>query len=312
MSTTTDIQKNILTTIAYYDGMDYPMTALEIWKYLMNIQSSLEEKFSLAKVTDVLDSYNARRFIEEYHGFYFLRGRSDLVEKRIKHGKISTSKIKKLRRVVWLLRFCPFVQMIAVTGGLAMKNADTKSDWDVLAVLKNGRIWTGRTLVTALAQLLGKRRHGLKIRNRICLNFFITDKSLQIPTRDIFSAHEYFFMFPIFDAGVFRKFQLENRWIRDYKPNFYLNEAENSKNLRSTRIASLMRETGERILNFDFLEHWLKGWQSKRIIRDPRTKKGGSFVRISDDSLIFLPEPHGPKLLELLERKIEKMKAVGY
>ncbi len=308
-----ELQKNILATIAYYDGMDYPLTGFEVWKYLINFNSQLtthnSQLFSLVNVINELGEYNFKRFVEEDRGFYFLRGRKELVDQRIKRDKISVGKIKKLRRVVWLSRFIPFIRMIGITGALAMKNADYKSDWDVLIVLKSGRIWTGRTLITIFAQLLGKRRHNGKIRNRICLNYFITDKSLDLITKDIFSAHEYFFMLPIFDAGIFQKFQIRNSWIRDYKPNYYLREVGE---IRDVGVIREIRGIGERILGWNFLENWLGGWQREKIMKNPLTKTPGSFIRATDEHLIFLPEPHGPELEKNMNEKMGKFSPQGF
>ena len=50
-----NLSKYILTTLAYYDALDYPMTAFEIWKCLTRAEDEkTEEKFDLA---DVLHDY---------------------------------------------------------------------------------------------------------------------------------------------------------------------------------------------------------------------------------------------------------------
>ncbi len=307
--------KNIFATLAYYDGMDYPMTAFEAWKYLINVKCQMsnvkcisEEKYTLNDVINGLDDYELRKFVEEYRGFYFLRGRKELVKKRIDRNKIAVGKLKRLRRVVWFLRFIPFVRMIGVTGRLAMKHTEKNSDWDVLAVLKSGKIWTGRTLVTGFLHLIGKRRYGEKIKDRICLNHFITDNSLEVATKErfaLFSAHEFSFAFPIFDTGIFQKFQLQNSWIRDYHPNYYLNETGNLKTLGDDGASKIIRGIGEKILSWDFLEDWLGKWQAKKIENNPKTHLAGSFIRFSEKALVFLPKPQG---LELIKNLREKMK----
>ncbi len=306
-----EIQKNILATIAYYDGMDYPLAVFEVYKYLINFNpqptTHNPQPFSLAGIIKELNEYDLRRFIEEDRGFHFLKGRKELVDRRIKCDKISAGKIKKLRRIVWFLRFIPFIRMIGITGALAMKNADYKSDWDVLIVLKNGRIWTGRTLITGFLHLIGKRRHSKKIEDRICLNHFITDDFLEVATKEKFpefSAHEFSFMFPVFDTGIFQKFQIRNSWIRNYKPNFYLREVGRVGEIGVVRA---IREIGEKILNFDFLEKWLGRWQREKIINNPLTKTPGSFIRATDEHLVFLPEPHGPELEKNMNEKMSKI-----
>ncbi len=305
-----ELTKNIFTTVAYYDGMNYPLSAFEVWKCLIQVQSEFKKEFSLNDVIDKLDEYEVKKFVEEQKGFYFLRGRKELAEKRIACDKISTAKIKRLKKIVRFLKFAPFVRMIVTTGRLAMKNAEKESDWDVLVVLKKGKIWTGRTLVTLFLHLIGKRRYKEKIKDRICLNHFITDESLNVSIGDDypeFSAHEFSFMTPLFDVGIFRKFQLKNSWVKNYKPNFYLNEAGTLNLLKDSGASKMIRGIGERLLNWNFLENWLRSWQKKKIARNPKTVLPGSFIRALDERLVFLPDPQGPKLLDHLKRKMENM-----
>jgi predicted nucleotidyltransferase len=195
--------------------------------------------------------------------------------------------------------------MVAVTGTLAMKNTQPKSDLDLLVVLKRGHIFTGRTLVTALIHLLGVRRYGRKITNRICLNFFITDKSLEINLRDLFSSSEYFFIWPIFDLETFKKFQEANQWIVNYREHFQPESLGNLKLIKDSSWAKILREIGEIIFSFSAIEKYLKSWEMKRIMKDPRTHLPGSMVMADDNALIFLPKPQGPEIFENFQKKLK-------
>jgi len=99
-------------------------------------------------------------------------------------------------------------------------------------VFKKGKLFTGRILVTLFLHLFGRRRHGKKIANRICLNHFLTDDFL-ISGRDIFAASEYSFMTVAYGFSKFKKFQDINSWISRYKPNF-VHEISNSKKIEDT------------------------------------------------------------------------------
>lgn len=306
-----NLRKNILATIAYYDVLDYPLTAFEIWKYLIMNQESTsnnqEEEIKLLDITNELDREEIKKYIEECRGFYFFQGRQDLVAKRIENNKISESKLKIIKKVAWFLRFVPFVRMVAITGRVAMKNAQKGSDLDLLIVLKHGHIFTGRTLVTLLVHLLGKRRYGKKIKNRICLNYFITTKSLEISNQDLFSSSEYYFIRPIFGFKVFRKFQTQNRWIRKYKPNYKPIEIAETCLLKDSYFSKKIRKIGEMIFSFSSLEKMLKKWQLRRIAVDLRTHQEGSMVEAGDDALIFLPEPQGPQIFERFKERLKNL-----
>jgi len=299
----------MLATIVYYDCLDYPLSAFELWKYMIRTDYYAAEKqsafsYNLADVVRELKNNTLGAYIEHRSGFYFLKGRGALVKKRIAGGKISAHKMKRLRSVVKIVRFVPFVRMIGVTGRLAMKNASAKSDWDVLVVCKEGKIWTGRTLVTLVTQLLGKRRYGNHVSDRVCLNYFITDESLEVITKDLFSANEYSFLFPLFGFETFSKFQIRNQWIRTMKPAYALCEIPPLATVDDNRLAAAVRSLGETVLGADAIERFLKKIEKKKIMANPKTAEEGSLIHAHDDALVFLPHPHGPGVFEQFKKKI--------
>jgi hypothetical protein len=301
-----ELSKNILATIVYYDVLDYPLTSSEIWKYL-SVRSGEMSGCNFLDVLKELEDDKLRKVIVECRGFYFLKGRESLVNARIKRNKIAQKKFRIARRVAWFLRFVPYVRMVAVTGRLAMKNTGMPSDIDFLIVLKHGRIFIGRILVTLVVHLLGKRRYGDKIADRICLNYFITDQSLEIGFKDLFSSSEYSFIFPLFGFEVFRKFQAKNEWIKNHKPNHNPDSIGNLKIIADSQIAKFIRGGGEKMLDSDRLEKKLKDWQVKRIMSDPRTHELGSIINADNESLVFLPEPQGPEVFEKFINRLGEM-----
>lgn len=307
------LNKNILATIIYYDGLGYPLTAFEIWKHMVRTDyydpKNQDANFSLADVAKHLAENKLAQFLENQNGFYFLKGQKHLVEKRIANGKISTGKIKKIIFIAKIIRFIPFVRMIGVTGAVAMKNARAKSDLDLLIVLRHGKIWTGRTLVTLVLHLLGARRHGQKISNRACLNFFVTDESLEVITKDLFSANEYMFIFPLFGWDVFGRFQIRNQWMKTMKPTYALSEISPLKIIPDSQFSKAIRTFGEIVFSFDWIEKSLKKVEKKKIMRNPKTSQEGSLVYANDDALVFLPNPRGPLVFERFKEKVEQISA---
>lgn len=311
-----ELQKNILATIAYYDGMEYPMTAFEIHKYLMkffNPQQPVSDeniKYSLWEIINELENNNLKRFIEEYNGFFFLTGRKGLVEQRLKKNKIANKKILKLIKIAKWLRFAPFVRMIAMTGSLAMKNTDPQSDLDLLIVLKKGKIFTGRALVTLMTHLLGKRRYDDKIKDRACLNHFLTEDALEISIKENFLASEYSLrIWPIFGWHNFQEFQEKNKWINRYKPNFWSDEIPNLKFIKETVFSGRMRNFGEILLNFNFIENILKKWQLGRIEKKAKKQKTERGIIANDKELLFWPnfEEQGPLNFTKFKEKLGQL-----
>lgn len=305
------LTKHILATIMYYDCFNYPLTAFETWKYLIKTDycsdNNQSAQASLAEITKKLRDDNLAQYVESFNGFYFLKGRKYLVERRMEGNKISAGKLKKILKIAWWLRMGPFVRMIGMTGALAMKNATVKSDLDLFIVLKKGKIWTGRTLVTFFVHMIGKRRYGAKIADRACLNFFVTDQSLEIITKDLFSANEYMFLFPLYGEDVFQRFQIRNQWIRTMKPSYALCEILPLKILADSFVSKKIRNMGEIILAAEWIENLLRKIEKKRIMQNPKTRQEGSMVYANDDALIFLPDPHGPKIFEQFKKKVAEL-----
>lgn len=300
------LSKNILATVTYYDVMDYPLTSFEIWKYLINQERDHGSvpSSSLSEITEFLREGKRSSRICEQDGFYFLAGREGLVRKRISMEKISVGKLKRMRRLARWLSCIPYVRMLGATGSLAMKNGSRESDWDIFLVLRKGKIWTGRTIVTLFLHLIRKRRHGKKVQDRACLNYFITDDNLEIGTKDLFSAHEYRYFIPLFNLPLFRKFQLANRWIREYQPNFDLLTLPSRWTLREQGVSKKWRWLLETFFNLFDLEQWLSGWQKEKIRRNPKTALEGSLIEANDRALIFLPNPRGPRVFQKFKERL--------
>lgn len=299
--------KNIVATVTYYDVMDFPLSAFEIWKHLLEYdreKNPLTEPVTLGVIWAMLHSEQFAGRICEQNGFYFLSGREMLVHKRIQSEKLSVEKLKGMRRLAMILRFVPYVRMIGATGSLAMKHGVKGSDWDMLVVLRSGKIWIGRTILTTFLHLIGKRRHGEKISNRACLNYFITDDNLEIATKDLFSAHEYRYLVPLLSFPLFQIFELKNRWIRSYKPNFSLTQLPSLWLVQEWPRAKGMRALLERIIDFFDLEVWLGSWQKKKIALNPKTHLEGSLIDVSDRSLVFLPSPRGPRVFQKFKERL--------
>jgi len=291
------LQKNILNTISYYDVLDYPLTSFEIWKYLTvaDGRATEEDKCSLGNLVETLETGAIKKHIEEYRGFYFLRGRKELVERRIEKDKNSIEKYKLAQKVVRWLRFVPFVRMVAVAGTVAMKNCEPESDIDFLVALESGRIWTGRLLVTGMIHILGKRRYGDKIQDRICLNHYIASQSLEIKKKGLFAAGEYSFLYPLLGFDFYEEFGKSNRqWIGGYKPNYSFDELKPFRYVEATHASRALQNGFERLINFlggARIETWLKEKQTTRIEKNPLTHKAGGYIEYNDDNLVFLPEP---------------------
>lgn len=309
-----NLSKNIINTITYYDILNFPLTSFEVWKYLVGIENreSGIENCTLGKIIEALENDDLKEHVEEFRGFFFLKGRKDLVARRIQNDKNSIVKFEIAKKVSKWLRYIPFVRMVAVTGTLAMKNCEKDSDIDFFVVLQEGRIFTGRLLVTLAVQMLGRRRYGKKIKNRICLNYFAATDGLEIQRKDLFAANEYSLVFLLFGGWVGREFFEANfDWIKKFKPNWKIPELAPAKYfVKHGKFSAAVQKSFEGLINLFFgdrIETWLKKWQITRIERNPLTQEPGAYIEYTDQNLIFLPAPQSPRIEEEWQRRIKNI-----
>jgi hypothetical protein len=308
----TGLAGDIVATVAYADVMDFPLTGFEIWKYLMATGDDTDSRgpVNLDAVLAALQTEEVKKRLVSDRGWFALRGRSELFEQRWIRERRSEIRMKRIRGLGRVLRFVPFVRMVALTGSVAMKNAKRGSDWDMLIVLRAGHIWMGRIVVSGVLHLIGRRRWGRHTRDRACLNFWITSESLEIPLKDWFSSWEYSTLIPLFGAREFRRFRMENRWIARFRPQYQPTTLVSRWCVGETWLSRIVRDIGEVILGDAWLERKIGEWQRRKIAANPKTQWPGSLIVADDRTLIFLPKPRGPKIFEKFKRRVSEIEAI--
>ncbi len=311
------VEKQILATIAYYDIFDYPLTSHEIFSYLIGRGGNENGgcKNSLGDILDCLErSETLKSKIGVKYGFFFLNGRDVIVAKRLDRKKTADQKWKRAKKIFRIMQIIPFLQSIFVSGSLALGNSREDSDIDIMIVAKKGRIWTVRVLVTILTAILGVRRHKKVTENRICLNHYITDQSLQIPFQSIYNAQSYIHLKNVFDfekdKKLFEKFQNENGWIRNYAVNYEPSDLGISRSVKRNGAVQLIPKFFEFFLSGKFgdsLERKLSRMQSNKIKNNPFFKEKGGRVIINDDQLEFHPESHESHIIPNFNKKMREM-----
>jgi len=187
-----------LVTVAYADIFDYPLTHKELVRWM--ISSGISPK--------------------EHKEYYYLPGRSSLVAVRQERARWQQEKWNIARRAAGILSHIPTIQLVGVTGGLAMNNAKKDDDIDLFIITQRGYLWTTRLLTTILLFGMRRKRNHIRVKNKICLNMFMMEDALVLQEQDLFTAHEVLQMEPVFDRGhIYKRFLQANKWVKSYLPN---------------------------------------------------------------------------------------------
>lgn len=208
-----------IATIAYADIFDYPLTREELHRWMM------------------FDGKPPK----QQKQYYYLPGRTSLVAIRRRRELWQQEKWNIARRASGILSKISTIQLIGVTGGLAMNNAKREDDIDLFVVVSAGTLWTSRLLATLLMDIRGLRRHpkDRTVANKICLNMFVSSLSIPAGEQDLFSAHEVLQMELVFNRGnAYRRFLQANKWVKKFLLNAwrYKNKMRNAKCAMDTNV----------------------------------------------------------------------------
>ena len=216
----------ILKTLAYFDIFDYPLTLVEVWKWLY-----LEEnrKVSLNEVEEGLKQLSDKVGTKE--GFWFLKGRPEIIKTRLERYSIAEEKFKKLISQARILRQAPWIKLIAVCNRLAYSNTDEKGDIDLFIITAKNRLWLTRLLVVGYLKIINLRPRPDNKEDAIDTNFFLSEDSLKVDYlgvdtegRDKNRSLVYWLdqLIPVYETdNAYQRFLTANSWLKEYLPNSF-------------------------------------------------------------------------------------------
>src|SRR3989344_5350059 len=324
-----DLRNSILATLAYYDILDFPLTLLEVNKYLINparlSKDSVLGTISLSQIAENLESLVVVGLIGSKNGFYFLPQRDNLYELRIKREKIAAQKWKKFLRIAKWFQGVPYLRAVLASGSLAINNTKHGSDFDVLLVVRSGRLYTCRIFLSLVASVFRSRRtrYERSAPDKFCFNHYITDGNMNIKHESLFNAQAYANLKPVLVSnGIFSRFYAENSWLSKYLYNFLRSDLGTSlrSDLGIRRISPNLlflglRKFGELILSSylgDKVEYWAKKYQQKRIKNNPITYESGGRVVFNDNELEFHPRSFESFAIDKYNKNLKKFGIIPY
>ena len=263
------LRRAVLLTLAYADLFDYPLTRGELRRYLIGGAASV------GAVDEMLDEdpeLGAR--VERSGAWLHLRGRAVLADVRRRRAETASGLWPVARRYGGAIAQLPLVRFVAVSGALAMDNAEPDADIDLFILVRPGRLWLCRLLVLGVVRLAALRGH------RVCPNFLLSTDHLLLDERNLFTAHEVAQLVPVNPNRWYRAFVDSNRWVQEYLPNF-----RDGQHPAAQAQVPLIRLLTAALLGcrvFDPLERWEMQRKIRRLQARSRTE-GGSVAFSADE-----------------------------
>jgi len=265
----------VIATVSYADIFAYPLTLDEIRHWVVGTtHRGKPDAGTLHSLTIVHDRGQT---------YAVLKGREHLVALRNARRRTAKKKWLIARRVALLFRIIPSVELIGITGGLSMDNVTASDDIDVFIIAREGTLWATRLWVTVLADIIGIRRHphDRTVADKVCLNMFMDDGSLAVPTRDrdLFAAHEVLQMKPVWERnGAYGMFLRANRWAAAFLPNawkekvnvlrisYYEKSRQETRSFMRTACTALLRLSEPVVRNIQL--RYMQKSRTKEVVSD--------------------------------------------
>ena len=249
----TVLEEAILRTVVYSDLFDFPLTPEEIRRWLP-VEASADG------VREALASPRLAPMLSQQESYVCLIGRSETTILRERRCRASASQLGKATWYGRAIARLPFVRMVAITGSLAVENADDDDDLDYLIVTAPGRVWLTRAMTMLVVRQAALR--GVTL----CPNYLLAENALALPERDFYTARELRQMVPVAGHDVHARMLQVNDWWREHLPN---HEAPAPAHSYTGRWPG--RGLVERALMlrpFDSVEAWLLKRKGAELRRD--------------------------------------------
>jgi hypothetical protein len=291
------LEAAILRTVVYADLFDYPLTVPEVYRYLAGRAASL------AAVQDaVQDGLLSRQRLVRNRGYVTLPGRASIVETRLYREAVSARMWRKGKRYGRAIASLPFVRLVAVTGTLAVNNAEPEQDIDYLIVSAPRRVWLTRLSILVFVYL------GRLEKLTICPNYVLGSDSLSQFEPSFFAAHELAQMIPIFGLDTYQELLRANAWVRRYLPNAFAVSA-NGLTYRVAPFCPALKRGIERVLG----GRWGDAWEEReRGIKIARLRQEAQAC--GTDAAVFTPDcckghmdDHGNQIQEAYARRLQQV-----
>ncbi len=233
------------------DARDWAIAATVTYADLFDAAISADEvaRSCLGAVVDAAEVRRraARRPLSELvavhpGGILTLRGREALAARRADGIARTEALLDRHRRVIGALASLPFIRMLALSGGLAHRNARGGDDIDLFVVAAAGRVFTAYTLLFLASRLTHTR--GI-----VCPNYVVDENNLVIAyNHDLFTAHQALALVPIGGLPTFQRFVEANRpWVQAHYPGY--EPREPAAGATAPRPAAIGQGWAERALN---------------------------------------------------------------
>ena len=286
----------IARSVVYASLFDYPLTLAQLRQTLIE---------STQTPSQVLAAFNGGAALQEVlefrDGFFFPKGRADLLEERRRREARSRAFLLRHRRLLRLICALPYVRMVALSGSIAHLNLEGSGDLDLFIVTRGRRVWSATLAVLLLSKAMRRRRI-------VCANFVVADSRLVLEQQDLFTASQVIHLKPLIGRDVFQQLLQANPFVFRFYPNFHAIDAA-SIPFRPYRLLQPLKRMLEAVLApvAPIAELVCRAVYQSHLSRRAATWRSPEQVRLQADCLKLHTQSHRQSVLDRFDRGVESL-----
>jgi hypothetical protein len=243
----------LISTLAYFDLWQHPLKGGELRAFLIGLPVGREE-FDAGVAQAV-----GHQMIGHAEGHYFLPHRTAAIVARRRRREVHARRLWLAARLsTQVIKRCPFVRGVAVSGDLSKNSTDGTSDVDFFILTAPGRVWIVRAMLT-----LFKKTALFNRKKFFCLNSFCSTDHLEVRERSLYQAVEIATLKPVFNKPLLRAHLEANGWISDYFPNLVPGLSSQPRGGDRTSLVQKIQELLLAPFPLDPLDERLRRWMDR-------------------------------------------------
>jgi hypothetical protein len=287
----------IARSVVYASLFDYPLTLAQLRQTLIESAQTPSEILATWRRSEPL-----QEIIEHQDGFFFPKGRRDLIDERRRREHRSRRFLQRHRMLLACIAALPYVRLVALSGSIAHLNLEGSGDLDLFIVTRGRHVWSVTVVVVLLAKLLKRRA-------TLCANFVLADTELILDQQDLFSASQIVHLKPIVGRAVYDTLLARNPFVQRFYPNFHAPDV-GSLPFRPSRALQVAKRTLEWLLTgpaFAAERVCRKAYRGYLLRRAARWQSPEQ-VRLEDDCLKLHTQSHRHSVLSRFERAVRAIR----
>ncbi len=210
-----DIEKDILHTLMYYDIFSYPLTKEEL-----RLCSKLTDT-NEAILQENLHNLQKNAHIAHEKGFYSLQKAPHWIEKRLQNNERATQMLPKAHRISQFIGSFPYIRAVFLSGSISKNVLAEDGDIDYFILTQPQRLWFARTLLILFRKIFLLNSH-----KYFCVNYFLDTENMEIEDKNLFTATELSYLIPTYGREYYAPLMTKNVWYKGFFPHFPLRNAE--------------------------------------------------------------------------------------